>query len=424
MIKIPIPENFEFPQMHPIRQQFDIPPAIDVTEAVTAEWEKIKGGVTIPPHARIAVGVGSRGLSNLTQIVRTVVDLLKAAGARPFITSAMGSHGGATARGQLEVLAGKGITRESVGASVEVSMEVDLIGEADGIPLYVDRLAREADGIVLINRIKPHTDFTGPLGSGVIKMLCIGLGNQKGADFYHQAAFSRGFSNMLITAGRGLLKNTKFLFGVALVENQDHATCGIRMAMAEEMEAVEMELLKKAKACLPRLPLDEIDLLIVDEMGKEISGAGLDPNVVGGKGVCQWSEDRPWPKIRRIFVRDLTIASKGNAAGLGMVHVTTPRLVNKIDLQATAVNAFTAACLEDCRIPLTLGTEMEAIAAALMTIGPYNPEEVRVVHIRNTLDLTGLTVSRGCLGALADRPDILVESLASVMTFDDSGDLI
>jgi hypothetical protein len=424
MIKIPIPENFEFPEMHPIRQQFDIPPAVNVTEAVTAEWKTLEKKISLVPDARIAVGVGSRGLSNLTEIVRTVVSLLKAAGARPFITSAMGSHGGATAQGQLEVLARKGITRESVGAPVEVTMAVDLIGEADGIPLYLDRLAREADGIVLINRIKPHTDFTGPIGSGIIKMLCIGLGNQKGADFYHQAAVSRGFSNMLITAGRRLLKNTHFLFGVALVENQDHATCDIRMATATEMEAVERVLLKKANACLPRLPLDEIDLLIVDEMGKDISGAGLDPNVVGGKGVCLWSADRPWPKIMRIFVRDLTSASKGNAAGLGMVHVTTPRLVEKIDIQATAVNAVTAACLEDCRIPLTLGTEMEAIAAALMTIGPYNPEAVRVVHIRNTLDLTRLTVSRGCLGALADRPDIFMESPASVMTFDDSGDLV
>lgn len=422
MIKIPIPENFAFPEMHPIRQQFDIPPAVNVAEAVTAEWETVSEKLALAPNARIAVGVGSRGLSNLTEIVRTVVDLLKAAGARPFITSAMGSHGGATARGQLEVLAQRGITRESVGVPVEVTMAVDLIGEADGIPLYVDRLAREADGIVLINRIKPHTDFTGPIGSGIIKMLCIGLGNQRGADFYHQAAVSRGFSNMLITAGRRLLKQTKFLFGVALVENQDHATCDIRMAMAGEMEAVEIGLLKKADRYLPRLPLDEIDLLIVDEMGKDISGAGMDPNVVGGKGVCQWSVDRPWPKIMRIFVRDLTSASEGNAAGLGMVHVTTPRLVDKIDLQATAINAVTASCLEDCRIPLTLGTEKEAIAAALMTIGPYNAKEVRIVHIKNTLALTHLTVSRGCLGALKDRP-ILMESPASDMVFDDSGDL-
>jgi len=423
MIKIPIPENFEFPEMHPIHQQFDIPRAVNVAEAVKEEWEKIEGKFALAPGARIAVGVGSRGLSNLTEIVRTVVDLLKAAGARPFITSAMGSHGGATVGGQVEVLAQRGITRESVGASIEVTMEVDLIGDADGIPLYVDRLAREADGIVLINRVKPHTDFIGPIGSGIIKMICIGLGNQKGADFYHQAAISRGFSNMLITAGRRLLKNTKFLFGVALVENQDHATCDILMAMAGEMEAAEIALLKKANRHLPRLPLDEIDLLIVDEMGKDISGAGMDPNVVGGKGVCQWSADRPWPKIRRIFTRGLTDATEGNASGLGMVHVATPRLVNRIDLQATAINAVTASCLEDCRIPLTLGTEKEAIAAALMTIGPYNPEDVRIVHIKNTLELTHLTVSRGCLGALKGRP-ILMESPSSVMAFDDSGDLL
>jgi hypothetical protein len=424
MIKIPIPENFEFPDMVQIRQLFDIPPAIDVTAAVKKEWEKIKGTLTIKPNDRIAVGVGSRGVSNLTQIVRTTVALLKAAGARPFITSAMGSHGGATALGQVEVLAQRGITEAHVGAPVEVSMDVVLIGEADGIPLYVDRLAQEADGIVLINRVKPHTDFTGPVESGIIKMLCIGLGNQKGADFYHQAAVTRGFPDMLITAGRALLEKTNFLFGVALVENQDHITCEIRMATAGKMEITEMALLKKARPCLPGLPLDDIDLLIVDEMGKDISGAGMDPNVVGGKGVCQWSTDRPLPRITRIFVRDLTRAAEGNASGLGMVHVTTPRLVNKIDLQATAINAITASCPEDCRIPLTLATEKEAIAAALMTIGPYIPEEVRIVHIKNTLELTCLAVSRGCLGALTDTPGIEIDPVAAAMAFDDFGDLM
>jgi hypothetical protein len=424
MVKIPIPENFVFPDMYTVRREFDIAPAINVTAAVKEEWQRIQDKLTIEPQARIAVGVGSRGLSNLTEIVRTMVALLKAAGARPFITSAMGSHGGATAQGQMEVLAQRGICQKSVGAPVEVTMEVVRVGEADGIPLYVDRLAWEADGIVLINRIKPHTDFTGPIGSGIMKMLCIGLGNQKGADFYHQAAVARGFSSMLITAGRQLLKKTRFLFGVALVENHQHDTCDIRMATASEMEVTEIALLKKADHYLPRLPLDEVDLLIVDEMGKDISGAGMDPNVVGGKGVCQWSADRPWPKIRRIFVRDLTGASEGNASGLGMVHVTTPRLVNKIDLQATAITAITAACPEDCRIPLTLETEKEAIAVALMTIGPFIPEEVCIVHIKNTLELTCLAVSQGCLGRLKDRPGIHIAPIPSAMAFDRSGNLL
>ena len=424
MIKIPVSEDFKFPPMYSICQQFRVPPAIDVTGAVDDQWQRIKGSLALAPGARIAVGVGSRGLSNLPGIVRAVVAKLKAAGTRPFVTSAMGSHGGATAQGQAALLAERGITQESVGAPVEVTMEVVSMGDADGIPLYMDRLAHGADGIVLINRIKPHTDFIGPVESGIIKMLVIGLGNQKGADFYHQTALGRDFYDMIITAGRRLLKQTKILFGVALVENQDHQTCDIRMAIPARIEALEIELLKKARNLLPRLPLDEIDLLIVDEIGKDISGAGMDPNVVGGRGSCVWSADRPWPKITRIFARSLTPATKGNASGLGMVHVTTHRLVEQIDMQATAVNAITASCPEDCRIPMTLSTEREAVVAALMTIGPCTLDDVRIVHIKNTLHLDHMRVSKGCLADLANNPGITMVPEPSPLAFDVSGTLV
>ncbi|MDY0221640.1 MAG: DUF362 domain-containing protein [Desulfobacterium sp.] len=423
-IKISVPEEFRFPGMCKIHQRFDVPPAIEVTEAVEEQWQKIKGRFILEPGIRIAVGVGSRGLSNLPEIVRAVVSRLKDAGACPFITSAMGSHGGATARGQAALLAKRGITEESVGAPIEVTMEVVRIGEADGIPLYMDRLAFEADAIVLINRVKPHTDFTGALESGIMKMLVIGLGNREGAEFYHRAAVNRDFYNMIITAGRKLLEQTKFLFGVALVENQNHMTCEVCMETGAHMEDAEIELLKKARRLLPGLPLDEIDLLIVDEMGKDISGAGMDPNVVGGRGSCVWSADRPWPKVMRIFVRTLTGETQGNAAGLGMVHVTTPRLVDEIDMQATAVNAMTAACPEDCKIPMTFFTEKEAIAAALMTIGPYTPEEVRIVHIKNTLNLTHLKVSTGCLPLLKSNKEITITSEPVPMLFNDFGTLL
>ncbi len=423
-INIPIPQAFKFPHMYQVRQQFDIPPAIDVEKAVAEEWEKIRGRLTIQAGARIAVCVGSRGIANLVQIVRAVVEKLKISGADPFITSAMGSHGGATVQGQVDLLAKRGITEKGVAAPVAVTLEVVNLGEADGIPLYVDRLALEADGIVLINRIKPHTDFTGPVESGILKMLCIGLGNQAGAEQYHQMAVTRGFYHMIITAGRQLLKKTRFLFGVALVENQEHKTCELRMATAQEMEAVEVELLKKARHNLPKLPLDDIDLLIVDQMGKEISGAGMDPNVVGGKGTCIWSDTRPLPNIKRIFVRDLTRATEGNASGMGMVHVTTPKLVAKIDLQVTAINALTASCPEDCRIPMTLATEKEAVAAALMTIGSYNRETVRIIHIANTLELERMMVSQGSLSCLAQNPRIIVQSRPFAMAFDGSGEIL
>lgn len=422
IIQLPVPENFKFPDMYQVHQQFNPPSPIQVTAAINREWEKLKEKITLEPGARIAVCVGSRNLSNLAEIVRAVVTKLKDAQARPFITSAMGSHGGATPEGQREVLALRGISEERVGAPVQVTMDVVLSGEADGIPLYVDRLAHEADGMVLINRVKPHTDFTGPVESGIIKMLCIGLGNHKGATFYHQSAVSRGFYDMLITAGRQLLKNTRFLLGVALVENQDHQTCEIRMATAGQIETIERELLKKARSYLPQLPLKEIDLLIVDQMGKDISGAGLDPNVVG-KSSCIWSTRRSFPKITRIFVRDLTSATQGNASGLGMVDVTTSRLVNKIDLQTTAINALAASCPEDCKIPLTLATEKEALFAALSTIRPYTLEDLRIVHIKNTLDLSRLNVSKGCLQALKGNPAIHIDPRFYRMRFDALGNL-
>jgi hypothetical protein len=287
----------------------------------------------------------------------------------------------------------------------------------------MDRLAHEADGLVLINRVKPHTDFTGPVESGVIKMLVIGLGNQKGADAYHKAAVEKGFSHVLMTVGRHLLTATRFLFGVALVENQNQAVCDICIGTAEEMEPLERRLLKTARNCLPGLPLDAIDLLIVDEMGKDISGAGLDPNVIGGKGTCAWSDDRPVPDITRIFVRDLTAATQGNAMGLGRLDVATRKLVDKIDMQTTAVNAITACCPEDCKIPLTLATEKQAVAAALMTLGPYTLDDLKVVHIKNTRDLTQMLVSKGCLPELTAKKDIRIVSDGSPMRFDGAGHL-
>jgi hypothetical protein len=294
MIRFPIPDDFALPAMYRAHQRFDIPPKIEVENAVDWEWNRINGGLSLPTGARIAVGVGSRGISNISEIVRTVVDRLKAVEVKPFIVPAMGSHGGARPEGQIKLLSHLGITEKKVGAPVEADMSVVSLGTADGIPLYQSRPAYNADGFVLINRVKSHTDFTGPVESGLIKMLTIGMGNRQGADLYHRMAFNRGFYGMIITAGRALLKKSKFLFGVALVENQRHETCDLRMATAVEVENIEIELLKKARRLLPKLPLEEIDLLIVDEIGKNISGAGLDPNVVGSS-LCSWSDRRPSP---------------------------------------------------------------------------------------------------------------------------------
>jgi hypothetical protein len=421
MITLEIPQGFAYPDMYRVQWQPETPPAVNAGKTLETEWTRCRNKVAIRPGDRIAVGVGSRGIPGLPDIVAFVVAKLKAAGAEPFILPAMGSHGGGTAKGQTAVLAELGIVEPVVGAPVMAATEVVDLGEIQGIPVYMNRLAHEADSLVLINRVKPHTDFTGPVESGVIKMLVIGLGNQKGADAYHKAAVEKGFSHVLMTVGRHLLTTTRFLFGVALVENQNQAVCDICLGTAEEMESLEQRLLKTARACLPALPLDTIDLLIVDEMGKDISGAGLDPNVIGGKGTCVWSDDRPVPDITRIFVRDLTDATRGNAMGLGRLDVATRKLVDKIDMQTTAVNAITACCPEDCKIPLTLATEKQAVAAALMTLRAYTRENLKVVHIKNTRDLTQMFVSKGCLPELAGRKNIRIVSAGSPMAFDSAG---
>ncbi len=415
--------ELRLPKMKMIRQRFDIPPAVDVLAEVDREWIGIQDHLDLPQGSSVAMAVGSRGISNLAAVVRAVATKLKEAGYDPFVTPAMGSHGGATAEGQTEVLVARGITEESVGAPVRASMEVESMGEVAGIPLFLDRLAHGADGIVLINRIKPHTNFIGPTESGLIKIMSIGLGNQAGAEHYHRLSVVRSQYEIISTAGKELIKKSRVLFGVGLVENQDHETAKVAMALSQDIEAVETELLKMARACLPTLPLKEIDLLIIDEMGKDISGEGIDPNVVG-RDVIAYGVERPWPKITRIFVRDLTEGSEGSAVGVSQADFVTQRLVDKIDFPATIINSVTACAPESGMVPLTFSNDREAIALALKTLRPCGVEELRLVHIKNTLELTTMIVSEGCLPSL-DKDQ--VESIGEEdldLEFDSRGGLV
>jgi hypothetical protein len=423
MVTIPLPNDFKLPAMRLVRQCFELTPEVDVSAEIEREFNRIKDELELSRGKRVAVGVGSRGIANLARIVREVVKKLKDAGAEPFVTPAMGSHGGATAEGQIEVLKTKGITEDSIGAPIKATMEVISLGEIDGIPLFIDRLSYEADGIVLINRIKPHTEFSGPTESGLIKMLGIGLGNHTGAEHYHRAAITRGFYEIISTAGRALLNRVNVLFGVAVVENQEHQTAILRLLRADEIESVERKLLEKAREYLPKIPVAEIDLLIIDEMGKDISGAGIDPKIIG-RAICSWADTEPWPRISRIFVRDLTAATEGHASGLGMVDFTTARLVKKINLQATAINALASSCPEEAKIPMNFETDREAIAAALMTIRPHTLKDLRIVHIKNSLELTSLMVSEGCLPDLAKNKNVAIGSETLSMEFDPNGYLI
>ena len=413
----------KLPKMRLVGQLYTDLPAVDLSSTINKEWESLKGEVDLQPRAKVAIAVGSRGIANLAEIVKSVVDKLKGSGCEPFIVPAMGSHGGATGEGQISVLEGQGIIERHVGAPIRATMEVASFGEVDGIPLFLDRFAAEADGIVLINRVKPHTNFVGPTESGLLKMIAIGLGNQIGAEHYHRLSVVRSQYEIVSTAGRELLKRARVLFGVGIVENQGHEIAIIKMASADQIEVVETELLKKARACLATLPLDEIDLLIIDEMGKDISGECIDPNVVG-RDVCAYGAERPWPKVTRIFVRDLTEASDGSAVGIGQADFTVRRLVDKIDFEATAINCLTSCCPEAGKIPLTYTNDHEAVAAALVTIRPYGSDDVRIVHIKNTLELMRLRVSQGCLYELRMNPNLEISEDETELSFDDSGNLL
>lgn len=414
----------DLPPLRLIRQTPDTPPEIDPAVEVNREFARLQGRLGLKSGARIAVGVGSRGISGLTETVRAVVENLKAAGCEPFITPAMGSHGGATAEGQIRVLAERGITEKSVGAPVEAVMEVVPVGRTeDGLELFIDKLTQAADGVVIINRVKPHTNFSAPTESGLIKMLAIGLGNREAANYVHGQAMHRGFYNVCRSIGKGLIKAAKVLFGVGLVENQDHRPAYLKIAPAAEIEAVEQELLKLAYGCYPSIPVEKIDLLIVDRMGKDISGAGMDPKVVG-RVVTQTQENPARPEPWRVFVRDLTAASHGSAIGLGMADFTTTRLVDKIDRAAMTANCLTAGVPEEGRVPLYFDSDREVLQAAFKTMKPRPVNDHRIVRIRSTLELNELLVSTACLDELTNKAGIEIGPEDLSWEFDEAGNLM
>lgn len=400
--------ELKLPQMFSVRQKLDIAPPLDPQDGVHLAMATIEDELVKLKGKRVAVCVGSRGIDAIVTVVRTAIERLRAAGAEVFVLPAMGSHGGATTEGQIDVLAHRGITEESVGCGIIGTMETIHLGDtSDGIPLFINRLAHEADALCLINRVKPHTNFIGATGSGILKMAAIGLGNQKGAEHYHMLSMIRDQYQIISSAGREIIKRKENIIGIGLVENQRHQVCAIDSAYSTSIEEMETELYFKAQQCLPGLPMDEIDLLIVDEMGKDISGQGIDPNVVG-RDCCSYGTRRSSPAITRIFVRDLTPASAGSALGIGQADFCLKRLVDRIDPAATYVNCLTACCPEAARIPMTYQTDLEVLSAALGTIRPHTREDLGIVRIRNTMDLETLSVSEAYLKHLENQPSISI----------------
>ena len=411
------------PRMVRVRQRFDRPVVRD-PEAELVSGLRAKGVLAgLKKGMSIAVTVGSRGITNQPLLVKTLVRELKAAGAEPFIIPAMCSHGGATAAGQRSMLEGMGFTEKEMGAPIRDTMDTVVIGEsANGLPVYIDRYASEADGIVIINRIKPHVAFRGPYESGLRKMLAIGLGKQKGADICHELGFGRMAEN-IPALGRVTLASGRILFAVGTLENAYHETSRIEVLRAGEVESREPFLQEEAKRLSPKLHLDELDVLVIDEIGKDISGTGFDTNVVGRYHTPYISGG---PSITRILVLDITDVSHGNANGLGIVDFTTRRAYEKFDFENTYPNSLTSTVPASVKLPMVLKSDRQAMQAAIKTCNIPDKTTVRMARIKNTVILGEIEVSENLLDEVRANPymEIDTRSAPAELPFDGEGNIL
>ena len=413
----------KLPRMVPIRIRKECPKLTDVGGAVASALDAVRVEGLVKPGERIAVTAGSRGIYHIDVILKTVIDRLKSCGAVPFIVPAMGSHAGATAEGQKDFIAGYDITEARMGCPILSSMDAVELGRSPlGVVTYCDRNAYEADGIVVVNRVKPHTGFAGTLGSGLLKMLAIGLGKRRGAESVHQSGVDLGYEEAIRDAGLFILSKIPIRFGVAIVENQRGETADVEAVPPAAFEAADERLLERARDLMGRLPVDFLHLLIVDWMGKNLSGTGMDPNVIG-RGMTLARHRIAEPRIIRIFVRDLTDETHGNAIGIGFADFATDRLVEKIDPVSTWINCCASVAPEQAHVPIHYASDREAIEMALQTSGATPTGRMRVIRIRDTEHIDTMLVSESVFEELKDRDDIEALDEPREMIFDDEGNL-
>jgi Lactate racemase N-terminal domain len=412
-----------YPPLVRVRQFFERPRIEDIPATIHNTLEKLDLGRTIRPGQTVALTAGSRGIANIPLILKATADFLKRLGAKPFIVPAMGSHGGGAAEGQRQIVESYGITEAFTGVPIRASMDVVPVGtSSEGFPVVLDRIASEADHIGVVGRIKPHTGYHGPVESGLLKMMMIGLGKHAGALEYHRILLEQPYDVVVRSVGRLMLSKAPIAFGLGIVENAYDETAVLEGVLPADFEPAEERLLTLARRWLARLPYRNADLLIVDEIGKNISGSGMDTNVVGRKRAFRNAPPPPdQPSMRLIFVRGLTEKTHGNAAGIGLADFTTTRLVKTMNYRATTINCLTAGYPEGAFLPVYFETDREVIEAALKIIGTRRPEEGRVMRIRNTLCLEDLEVSEPCFAA---KPDNELERLGTTpLTFDAAGNL-
>lgn len=391
-----------YPKMHIVSQPLYTAPVKDIPATVRNEIRKLNLAGKLPAGSEVAVTCGSRGVANIAAVIKTVIEELKALGWKPFLVPTMGSHGGATAEGQVEVLRGYGITEEAMGAPIRSSMEVVKLGVTEyGTPVYFDKNASKAAATVVVNRIKKHTDFTGHVESGLMKMMVIGLGKHAQALTIHSFGCD-GLRRLLPPVSRVVIEKAPVLFGLGLLEDGLENTTEIHGILPKDIEKTETALLERANSYMARLPFDEIDLLLVERMGKEISGSGMDTNVIGRMAIRGEAEFEK-PRVKWLAVLDLTEGAHGNAAGVGLADFTVKRLVDKIDYPAFYANVITSGFLERGKVPLTMDTDKEVVDLAFRLMGGVKPEEARVVRIWDTLHLGHMQVSESLLPVVQGR---------------------
>ncbi|MBF7096629.1 DUF2088 domain-containing protein [Alkalibacter sp. M17DMB] len=380
--------------------------------------ENITGG--IKPGMKIAITAGSRGVANIALVTKTIVEAVKSKGAEPFVIPTMGSHGGATASGQKSVLESYGLTEEYLECKIKSSMEVVKIGvNEEGMDVLIDKFASEADGIIVCNRIKPHTCFRGPYESGLMKMMTIGLGKQAGAEVCHEAGFKH-MAKYIPMFGKVILENTPIICGIALMENAFDETCKIEVLDPQEIEKREPELLEEAKSMMPKILFEECDVLVCDKIGKNYSGGGMDPNITG-TFVTPYASGGL--KSQKVAVLDLSDESHGNGNGIGSSHATTRRFFDKMDFEMTYPNAITSTVVDNVRIPMVMKNDKEAIQVCIRTCNEINKKAPRIIRISNSLDVEHIWLSEEYYVEAKMNPMLEIKSEPEYFVFDEEGNL-
>lgn len=416
--------NMQLPRMLPVRQNFPDRRIKDIPAEVKKQLSQSGFASGLKPGARIALGVGSRGISNIGAIVRSAVEYWKSEGFVPFIFPAMGSHGAATAEGQADVLAHYGIHEATMGCPVISSLEVVSLGKtSEGIEAFMDRSAFDSEGVMLIGRVKWHTDFAGKIESGLFKMMAIGLGKFAGAQRYHTYAYKLGLEHVIRSIGRQVLGTRKIVGGLAILEDANHNTGQLTAVPVAQMEQKEEELLALAKSWMGKVPVPQLDILMLDEIGKTISGAGMDTKVINRS---VYGEANLWPntpRIERVYVRDLSGNSYGNAVGLGMADMIHDRLLEKVDWNPTRINSLTASSPQAIRIPIHFPSDRECLEKLIPTVGKIDTTEVTLGWMTNTLEIGVVKLSENLRSEIQRNPNLEILGPPEEMELDGAGNL-